>query len=995
MKYVFFFILLTFICINNTLCQEYFQQEVNYKINVRLDDTDHVLYADETIEYINNSPDTLSFLYFHLWPNAYKDNSTAFNRQNLENMSTEFHFSNAERRGYISDLDFKINNKVVRWEYDPENIDICMIFPDQPVKPGEKIIISTPFKVKIPAPFSRLGHYKQSYQITQWYPKPAVYDKYGWHQMPYLNQGEFYSEFGSFDVSITVPENYVVAATGNLQNKEELQWLEQKIKETREISSFGDYKVFPASEKEIKTLRYTEENIHDFAWFADKRYHVLSGEVELPHTGRKVRTWVMFTDYEGSLWKDAVEYVNDALYYYSLWNGDYPYDNCTAVEGALGAGGGMEYPTITIIGGCGNAFTLETVIMHEVGHNWFYGMLGSNEREYPYMDEGLNTFNEMRYIQHKYPDKKLFAEYTGNKDVDILGIDKYVHKNMYYFSYLFSARRGTDQPANLHSWDYSMINYATISYHKAALSFNYLKEYLGEKEFDRIMQKYFNTWKFRHPYPDDLQQIFAENTDKDVQWFFNDLIQTTKKIDYKVCRIKNDRANNTAGVRLRNKGDIAAPVSLSVMKGDSVINTQWLEGFEGKKDINIGYEDFDGLRIDAGWDMPEINRKNNTIKAKGLLKKAELLRLQLLGSLEDPDRTQIFYMPLTGWNYYDKFMPGILVYNYLIYRRKIEYRLMPFFSTGRNNIAGNVFLSYNITPRNTFIRKCTFSMSASQYAISSLSESDYQKVSAKADIKFRKANARSLAQNSLIFRSIAATGIDAPVYQDSYDFFHDLEYRHNNIRRINPYNLTANIQTGDGFIRSHIEANYKITYNSPGKGFDVRAFAGSFLYREEGFDKYLFRLDGMRGFDDHLYDHTYLARSEYAYLDRKNVLSHQFIRTYGGFTTYSGRVGSWMVAMNIRTTIPGKVPLRLYANAGTYIVEHTGSVEYSENKTGYELGIELSIIPDIFAVYFPALMSDDLKQMSDELTDHYGQKIRFFLCLNKINPFRLLDEIPF
>ena len=389
----------------NISAQEYFQQKVNYTIDVKLNDEDHTLTGMEYIDYTNNSPNDLGFIWFHLWPNAYKDNSTALCKQKIEDGSTSLYYASEAERGYIDGLNFKVDGKLVRWEYDTEHIDICKLILNKPIRAGESIRISTPFFVKIPdAKFSRLGHVQQSYMITQWYPKPAVYDKDGWHKMPYLDQGEFYSEFGSFDVSITLPSNYTVGATGDLENKGEIKRLNQLAKVTDTITKFSNDLSFPLSDLTTKTLRYTQNNIHDFGWFADKRFHVLKGEVKVPHTNEKVTIWTMFTNNEADLWKNSIEYMHDALYYYSLWNGDYPYKQCTAVDGTISAGGGMEYPNVTVIGESGSAYLLEEVIMHEVGHNWFYGILGNNERDHPWMDEGLNSHNEIRYMRTKYPD---------------------------------------------------------------------------------------------------------------------------------------------------------------------------------------------------------------------------------------------------------------------------------------------------------------------------------------------------------------------------------------------------------------------------------------------------------------------------------------------------------------------------------------------------------------------------------------------------------------
>ena len=248
-----------FVISNNLFSQQtYFQQEVNYKIDVKLNDQSHVLSAKEEIQYINNSDLSLNYIFFHLWPNAYKDHSTALAKQMLQHKKTSFYFSKPEERGYIDSLDFKVNGRSVKWEFAKDNIDICKLILNEPLRSLDTILITTPFYVKIPdAKFSRLGHDGQAYFITQWYPKPAVFDNDGWHQMPYLDQGEFYSEFGSFDVKITLPENYLLSATGDrIDSEKEDDFLNERVIQTLNRLDKGDYRkddmAFPESSKKNK-----------------------------------------------------------------------------------------------------------------------------------------------------------------------------------------------------------------------------------------------------------------------------------------------------------------------------------------------------------------------------------------------------------------------------------------------------------------------------------------------------------------------------------------------------------------------------------------------------------------------------------------------------------------------------------------------------------------------------------------------------------------------
>ncbi|MDZ7740022.1 MAG: M1 family metallopeptidase [Bacteroidales bacterium] len=444
------------------------------------------------MEYINHSPDTLHFIYFHLWPNAYSDNKTQLASQVFRANGKSKLFNDQELTGFIDSLDFKVDGRQVQWNLLPGQTDICRIDLNEPLTPGDTIHITTPFRVKIPKGVtSRLGHIGESYQISQWYPKPAVYDKDGWHQMSYLDQGEFFSEFGSFDVRITLPDNYIVGATGNLQNQQELEMLEKLAADTLwKNSSYLKKVPFPASSKQIKTLHYTAREVHDFAWFADKRFNVMTGKIKLPGSDREVTTWVMFTNRQSNLWKEALAYVNEAILWASEKAGDYPYESFTAVQSALSAGYGMEYPGITVIGLAEDAYSLDEVLSHELFHNWFYGALASNERKYPFMDEGITSAYTARYMNEKYPLKKLWQVYFKDWQLArFLSIDRLPVERMQELEWLVQARNNLEQPISLPAKEFNDLNYGIILYNKSTIAFNYLRAYLGDSLFDAAISE--------------------------------------------------------------------------------------------------------------------------------------------------------------------------------------------------------------------------------------------------------------------------------------------------------------------------------------------------------------------------------------------------------------------------------------------------------------------------------------------------------------------------
>ena len=680
------------------------QQQVDSDIRVTLDDTRHELHGDIAITYHNNSPETLDFVWMHLWPNAYRNGKTALAKQQFRDGEMFMFYAMSRDLGGIDSLAFSSNGQALEWSYHPEHIDIAKVMLPAPLGPGQSVELSTPFRVELPSgKISRLGHLGESYQITQWYPKPAVFDADGWHPMPYLNQGEFYSEYGTFDVHITLPENYTVGATGDFvtgseDNAAEWARLDSLVAASEDWSDRGGWEDatndFPPSSQRMKTLHYRQSRVHDFAWFADKRYKVLRGEVLLPGEDRVVTTWSMFTPESGELWQRAPEYLHDATFYYSLWNGDYPYNQVTAVDGTISAGGGMEYPNVTVIGSTGSASGLETVIVHEVGHNWFYGILGSNERDNAWMDEGINSFNETRYILTKYGEDKGLNFLVGNSNLaKRFDVDDFRYKWIDELSYLFPARLGVDQPMQCHSNSLTSLNYGAIVYKKTAAAFAMLQSHLGTERFDAAMQAYFDTWKFRHPSPADLQASMEKSTGEDLSWFFEDWVQTTQRNDLKLVST-NAKASGPAtfrGIKVRNVGELSSPARVSGLKGDSVVAVVDLPllapGEVGE--APCPQVDVDRWVLDHDRSTLDYNRKNNTRQAR-MLGGVEPLQVRMLTRLEDPERTQLFWAPAMGWNHHDGLMLGAIVHNSALPWRDVTWRWTPL--VGRDRFQGGLNL---------------------------------------------------------------------------------------------------------------------------------------------------------------------------------------------------------------------------------------------------------------------------------------------------------------
>jgi hypothetical protein len=966
------------------LTQASWQQHVSFTINVTLDDINNVLKGNISMVYTNNSPNELKEIYMHLWPNAYKNRNTAFAKQHLENGKTAFYFAKPEEQGSIDSLNFLVNNIAVKWSL-TNDIDIALITLNQPLKTGENITISTPFYVTLPKVFSRLGHEKQLYCITQWFPKPAVFDVNGWNPIPYLDQGEFYSEFGSFDVSITVPKNYVVAATGNLQNEEEIQFLNDLA-----AKSPIEFDTIPVSSNNFKTLRFLQDSVHEFAWFASKEFNVRKGEVKLQN-GKTIQTWLFAKNVNDN----GIDYINEGIKYYSNHVGNYPYNLAQVVITPLEAGAGMEYPTIT---NCGSID--RTTIIHEVGHNWFYGILGSNEREHPWMDESINTYYENRCSQEKIDNS---SEKGLNKDIikDLFNLDMEGFGQARLL-YAIAARKNDDQAGNLPSTSYIDFNYGAIIYAKNPLGFYMLQNYLGNEKFDAMMQAYYEKWKFKHPLPNDFRNHAETFSGKDLSWFFDDVLGSTQKMDYKMISHTKD------SVTIRNKTGLRVPFNVS----DNKNNTLLSEGFKGTKKFEIRNSNFEfqNIVIDQKTNSIDLYRLNNSLKKP--------FSIRFLPALENPNKRQIFCIPLYAWNNYNQSMLGVHLSNDVFPMTKTEISFTPLYSFTTNDWNGYLNLAKNIFPKQggTY-KKVKIGLNMARFATIGLYDNDgtanltYEKVAPFIELHFKQKNDRSLFSNVLKLRHVTVlenkqnSGYFNNWNNQSISAF-DITHKFKHDLKTYPSSANVNLQIGTiNYTFGRISADFTqgILYNDKGKTATIRLFAGTFLdnkssnnYTDISQSRSYFQAGGTTGKFDYFYDEAMFGRAENN--QQQTFLARQVINRDAGFRNFVG-IGSsntWLTSANLTLPFPFKLPIGFYTDMVFWEKSsnspQTGTTSFETSFT-YSGGVYISIAKNIFQIYLPFFASQDVLE-AWELShlNHPFERASFILNLNALNPVKIIKE---
>ncbi len=967
--------------------QAKWQQTVNYKIDVKLDDVHHLLRGFERIEYINHSPHTITEIHMHLWPNAYKNDQTAFAKQMLENKETSFYFSTEAERGYIDSLNFMVNDQKTAWTFDSNHQDIAKITLNKALNPGDTCWISTPFLVKIPKVFSRLGHDGQTYNITQWYPKPAVFDANGWNPMPYLNQGEFYSEFGAFEVNVCLPKNYIIAATGQLQNQDEMLFRKDKGINTGIIEN--TYCKTP-----FKIVQFKQDNIHDFAWFASKNFGLLSSSMVI--NNQTIEAFV-YSQKSQDLNYRHLEAIKIALNYYSTNSGIYPYSHASVVKSELKAGGGMEYPMITVCD-----ILNPEVIIHEVGHNWFYGILGSNERLYPWMDESINSYFESKAMKPFKVDpqatkkQKIIAN-SISFGMEILAIN--------------AIRLNGAQAVGLPSQDYTDINYGLMVYGKGSLIFKHLYAYLGEITFQKCFRNYFDQWKFKHPLPGDIQQVFEETSGKKLDWFFKDLIEANKNLDVKLKSAKTDK-NGFVTLEIQKNGYADMPIQIMAYSGKDSLFSIWTTDQISTFATSESSKKITHFLIDPHHLTLDVNRKNDHYSTKGILKHWHKTSFKFFTRPDVSPNRHLFFLPLIGYNIHNGFSAGALLHNWSFPIRKFEYAIAPVWSFRTQTLNGYANFNYKITPKQRF-QTIDIGLNNASFAYIPFSETyTYYRTKANLNFLFKPKVMRSSNRHSLnlSYTHVAsqwlkkASNLDEniiikfPSLTKSIAYsYAKANYLYDHNSAINPYSISVSIE-GGGYANAHspylkpgVQFNYFKTYHKKNKGLSIRLFAGTFISKD-GFDNGLFmnRLGAKNGKYDYGFDESLIGRGAQTGLWSSQITSaDEHLKLKGDL----GNMSKGFLALNLRSTLPGKIPLRPYADFCLLQNSQLKTKQSEPQYLVYSGGIAVHIIPHIFTIYLPLFQSSAIVNAQNlQNIKSFEQRICFSLILNEFEPHRFFKK---
>lgn len=600
------------------------QQRIECKMDIDFDVTKHQFKGKQNLTYYNNSPDEIKKVFYHLYFNAFQPGSMMDVRSQTildpdRRVAGRIGRLGPDEVGYHRVTSLKQDGKPVKYETVGTILEVQL---NEPIAPNGKAVFDMEFNSQVPVQIRRSGRDNREgidYSMSQWYPKMCEYDYQGWHANPYIAR-EFHGVWGDFEVNITIDADYVVAAGGYLQNPEEVGNGYGDSQPMAEDDNGKKKKKKRKGKGKKLTYRFLAPNVHDFMWAADRDYthtKLKADDGTLLHffyqPGEDTQDWAKLPD----VMNTALQYMNERF-------GKYPYNEYYFIQGG---DGGMEYPMGTLITGNRPIGSLTGVSVHELFHSWYQMILGTNESLYAWMDEGFTSYasgETMNYLRRmkKIPGRVAENPYTGT-----------------YMGYANMARSGFEEPLSTHA-DHFKTNqaYSVAAYVKGSVFLYQLQYIIGKEAFDNGMLDYFDTWKFKHPNPNDFIRVMEKTSDLELDWYKEYWVNTTDTIDYAIGEVVEADGKSTR-VTLENRGQMPMPIDLMVTYANGRqeifnIPLRIMRGEKKTENASIGFtvledwpwthptyqftiprskSEISRIEIDPSGRMADIYRKNNVI----------------------------------------------------------------------------------------------------------------------------------------------------------------------------------------------------------------------------------------------------------------------------------------------------------------------------------------------------------------------------------------------
>ncbi|WP_299116561.1 metalloprotease [uncultured Winogradskyella sp.] len=893
----------------------------------------------QTIVYKNVTKDTLTVVFLNDWNNSYSSKSTALAKRFEEEFSTKFHLAKDRQRGFtIIDYIKDSGNNTLVSERLKDQIDIVKVKLKKPLLPNESYEIKLEYNIVLPdAVFTSYGYTKEAnLELKYWYLLPAIYDGQ-WQYYSNKNIDDLFIPKSDVSITLSFPKNYNLTSELNTESETESGTLKTvTLKGKDRIDTY-------LSLNQNRT--YNQVTTDDFTLVSDIEEKGLSSQEKAIVTDRVTK---FLTDNLGTypherLLVSQIDYDKNPLY------------------------GLNQLPSF--LRPFKNDFQYELKLLKTALNKYISNTHLTNPRKEHWLNDGLAIYFLMKYVEDYYPDTKLLgtlANVWGIRSFHLADLDY----NFQYFLYsMEAARKNNDQPITIPKDSLTKFNANIAGRYKAGVGLNYLDEYAEDINFRNLAKDYLKDNQLKIVSLDNFESFIKSKTNKNIDWFFTDYINTRKKIDFKISKVKT--TEDSIQLTIKNKRNNSAPISLFSLRNDSVVNKLWIDSIGKSKTLTIPNYNTKRLVLDYDNVVPEFNQRDNYKSTNGPKFWSKPLQFRLFKDVEDPYYNQVFFMPLAQFkNIYDGFTLGAKVYNKTILRKRLNYKFSPQYALNSKAITGSGTLFYTHNLEDTNLFNITYGIDASYQSFAQ--DAFFRRIRPNISFGFRdKDDLRSDKRHLIrlryvdIARNIGPDAILEEIEEEPDYGVLNLRYVRSSPGIINFSRFFADFQVASNFSKFSINYEFrKLSKNN--RNYNFRFFAGTFLNNntDPNSDFFSFALDRPT---DYLFDFNYLGRSEAA-----GIFSQQIIIAEGGFKSQLDTpfANQWMTTANFSTSIWRYI--QLYGDAG--LVKN----KFSKAKFVYDSGIRLNLVEDYFEIFFP-LYSNNGWEVGQQ---NYDEKIRFMFTVD-------------
>ncbi|WP_234423432.1 metalloprotease [Aquimarina spinulae] len=906
----------------------------NIIINANLDSKKKIITIEQEVTYTNLSKDTLTQIFFHDWANSFSDKTTPLGKRFAEDFIKRFYFAKDEERGgtIIQNVSDK-ESQPLQWGRHDGIQDILWVKSSKPIYPGENQTFLLKYQIKIASSkFTRYGYHPNgNFSLKYWYILPAVYDT-KWNIYSHKNLDDLYAPIADYQIHFTLPSAYEIVS--DLKQKNSIL---SKDETTKTIQLEGN--------KRNEANLYLEKTSSFYSFPSDGVQFISNiDDNDLMPEMKSVAT------------DRIIEFLQKKL-------GPYPFDKIVISENDYKSNpvyGLNQLPDI--LRPFPDGFQFEIKQLKTITENYLERTIIINPRYDAWIKDAIHIYLMMAYTEQYYPEMKIIGKLSKVIGIRWFHVADLDFNDQYFLAYKNMARLFLDQPLLQPQDELVKFNKNIANAYKAGVGFKYLEDYLGDDNIvDQSIKDFYTQNVLKYTNSEKYKKALINIAPLDIEWFFEDYVQTNEKLDFKIKSVKKEK--DSIEVTIKNNGNNTMPVSLSGFRKKDMVSKTWVTGITGTKKVKIANEDISKLVLDYDQNIPEVNRRNNYRNLKWIFNKP--IQFRFLQDIEDPRYTQVFFIPEVEFNVYDGFLLASKFYNKTFIKRNFQYNLSPAYGFKSNKLLGSASISYRQQLSDYGLYKVQYGVNGSMFSYAP--DLLFKRFSSSISFHFRPEDLRSNKKQRLLLRNINVfrdRDKENPVVTPDYNVF-NVRYRYSDFNLIDFLGYTVDYQISKNFSKLSATVNYrKLFLNN--RQLNLRLFAGSFLFNdtEKDGDFFSFALDRPT---DYLFDYNYLGRSE-----DTGLVSQQIILAEGGFKSQLEYpfANQWITTLNANTNLWKWI----------YVYGDVGLVKNKNisPKFVYDAGVRLSLVADYFEVFFP-VVSNKGWEISQP---NYEEQIRFIITLS-------------